>query len=145
YQVSVENGAGQAFHAEAVEIDGSPAVIPISLSLVSVSGRVLLGKEPLSASLWFGGKHHPVSLPFDSDEKGRFRGVLPQAGRWRVDVSSNDPRIERVIENVEVRKRDDGSAFEISLPATTLLITVVDPAGVPIEHALVEAKSSDAG
>ncbi len=144
YQVSVENGAGQAFHAEAIEIDGSPSVIPISLSIIPVSGRVLLGKEPLSASIWFGGRRQAVSLQIDSDENGRFQGVLPHAGRWRVDVASESPRVERTLNDVEVRKREGSSAsVEIALPATTLRVIVIDEASVPVENALVEAKGLD--
>jgi hypothetical protein len=144
YQISVENGAGEAFHAQAVEIDGSPNVIPISLSIVPVTGRLLLGDKPLSASLWFGGRHRAVSLQMNSDEDGRFRGVLPHAGPWRVEIASENPRVERALEAVDVRKRDGGTAaLEIVLPATALHITCVDAGGAPVERAVVEAKIAD--
>jgi hypothetical protein len=47
--------------------------------VLRIKGTVTLGKEPLAATLWLSQKPGQ-RLVFDSDDRGRFSGVLPGEG-----------------------------------------------------------------
>lgn len=145
YQVNVENGAGETFFAQAIEVNANQSLIPISLSIVSIKGHLRLGDDPLSAAIWFGGRHGAAALRLDSDAKGSFRGFLPRTGKWLVEVESEEPRVRRVLRDVDIRDPDDGSAsLDLRLPATTLKGSVLGPEDVPMAAANVIAKTDDA-
>lgn len=57
---------------------------------MEILGRVTLGDDPLAATLWFGGRSGVRRIRFDSDEKGRFDGWLPEEGTWPVDLVSEE-------------------------------------------------------
>ena len=50
-----------------------------------------LGKEPLAASLWFGGFYGSPGIKMESGTDGKFHGALPNDGWWEVDVDSSAP------------------------------------------------------
>lgn len=111
----------------------------IKLELVDIEGTVTLGESPLTADLWFGGRHGSVSVALESDSQGKFSGVLPHGGTWIVDVASEDPRV-RSKSRVEVHPDRDGHAdIEISLPDTRARGRVVDDQGRPSPGAEIVA------
>lgn len=97
-----------------------------------------LGKEPLAATLWFGGRFGSSTIKMESDQDGKFHGVLPRDGRWRVDVASSQPSFET---RTQVKVEPDGqgrATVEIDLPATRVFGRVVDETGRPVPSAFVE-------
>jgi len=136
YRVDVKDSLGNRLYSgehSANEPASAPAVIDIRL--VTVTGRIRLGGEPLSASLWFGGSFGETSVKMESDSAGKFHGVLPREGLWRVEVVCTEPRLSTWT-RVEIGADRSGRAsFEIELPNTTLSGRVVDESGKPAPSA----------
>ncbi|MEM9293015.1 MAG: carboxypeptidase-like regulatory domain-containing protein [Acidobacteriota bacterium] len=130
YFVEVQDAAGSSWHFAPLEVSGSENV-SIDLLLTELEGRVTFDGEGLLATLYFGGQRGKPRLIFESDEEGFFRGVLPRAGAWRLDVASQEPRFQRRLRDVEVRPPGDGSpAFlEIDLVDRRLTGRLVDSEG----------------
>lgn len=110
-----------------------PEQVVIEVTLVEIEGTVSFAGDPLAAELWFGGRGG--AAPVRSGEDGRFAGVLPREGLWRLDVVAPAAHVERRMEGIEVRRRADGrpTQLAIELPDTRLSGRVVDSqkAGVP--------------
>ena len=114
----------------------------ILLKILTVRGTVKLGKEPLAATLWFGGRHGSSTIKLESDRDGKFHGVLPRDGWWTVEVSAASPKFDaRTRVKVESDGQDRGRV-DVDLPATRVYGKVVDEAGHPMPDAMV-ALSTD--
>jgi hypothetical protein len=116
----------------------------IRLKILTVRGVIKLGKEPLAATLWFGGRHGSESVKLESDRDGKFHGVLPKTGWWTVDVVSAAPRFEMRTRAKVESAGEDRASVEIDLPATRVYGKVVDDAGHPAPAATV-VLSTDEG
>ena len=107
----------------------------IEVSLFTLEGTVRLGQEPLQARLQFGGRSGAVRIQMESDEEGRFHGVLPHEGDWRVDVEAAEPRL-RTAARVDIRADRSGKAtVAIELPDTRVFGTVMDEQGKQVPGA----------
>jgi hypothetical protein len=81
--------------------------------------------------LRFGGETGAERTTLTSDEAGRFAGLLPRIGRWRVDIESSRPTLrKRAVVDVP-KPRDGVSTLEIALPNTALSGKVVTENGLP--------------
>lgn len=113
--------------------DAGEAQRAIEIDLVSLRGEVLLGKEPLSATLYFGGRHAALGSRMESDQDGEFHGVLPRGGTWLVEIDSPEPVLS-THSRVEVQARGDGTArVTIRLPDTRVFGRVVEEEGRPVK------------
>ncbi|HEX4863899.1 MAG TPA: carboxypeptidase-like regulatory domain-containing protein, partial [Acidimicrobiales bacterium] len=109
----------------------------IDIKIVTLRGTVKLGKEPLAAELWFGGRRGSTSIKLDADRDGKFQGILPRDGWWVVDISSASPKFEaRTRVKVESEGQDRVRA-DIDLPATRVFGKVVDDQRHPVPDAIV--------
>jgi hypothetical protein len=107
----------------------------IKLDLITLRGEVTLGKEPLVAELWFGGRFGSSAVKMESDGDGKFHGVLPRAGWWRVEIASSEPRFQTATK-IKVEADSQGrAAAEIHLPATRVFGKVLDDGGRPVPAA----------
>lgn len=97
-----EEGTPWAF--EETEAQGSSVRIQFTLDLLEVDGDVTLGGEPLPATLYFGGKRGVPRFRFESDEEGRFTGLLPREGPWRVEIEATSPLVRRSLSAIDVRR-----------------------------------------
>lgn len=114
----------------------------IEIDLVTLQGEILLGEEPLSATLYFGGRHAALGSRMESDEDGEFHGVLPREGTWLVEVESTVPALS-THSRIEVEASRDGKArVTIRLPDTRVFGKVVEEAGRPAK-ASVFAESGE--
>ncbi len=137
FWVKVSDSLGNPLYSNRdLQIDGSgEAQREIDIVLVTVKGALTLGREPLAATLWFGGKHGAPSVKMESDAKGRFHGMLPRQGTWQVDVKAPEPPIETRA-RVEIQADSSGKATaEVSLPDTRITGRVVDEEGRPASGA----------
>lgn len=136
FAILVQDSLGNRLaHRELILEDSSSASERIEISLVTLEGRVRLGQEPLQARLSFGGRPDAVRVELQSDGDGRFHGVLPGEGNWRVDIQSAQPRL-RSRARVDIRANRSGKATaEIALPDTRVFGTVVDEQGKPVPGA----------
>lgn len=135
FMIQVSDSVGSRFFFDPyVEVTGpEDATRIVEIELTDVAGTLSLGDRPLSATLWFGGERGAVAVRMDSDSEGRFLGLLPKAGAWKVEVTATDPELGVEVE-VEVRADRD---VEIRLPDTEVFGRVINEAGSPVPRARV--------
>lgn len=116
----------------------------LEIRRIQVDGRVWLGEKPLASTLWFGGRSGRQRVKLETDEDGRFSGLLPAPGRtWGVMIEAKEPALS-VTTRALVEADSTGSAsIEIRLPDTRLFGRVLDPAGKPAPGSMVMARGSD--
>lgn len=134
YWLSVDDADGLRMAFEEVELTRSEEELSYRLDLVWVEGTLSLDGEPLAADLWFGGQHGPRSIHMIADEEGVFTGVLPEAGRWPLEIAAREPRVERRLDAVVV---PEDQALEIDLPGYQIAGTVHDEEGKGVAGAFV--------
>jgi hypothetical protein len=143
YSVRVKDSRGNPLYdAGNLKIEGpADARRTIELDFVTLRGTVSLGEDPLAATLWFGLRSGAESVKMESDEKGRFHGVLPREGAWLVQVAASEPRLETATP-VEVEAGEDGRAtVEIELPDNRVFGRVLNEEGRPEPQARVALAS----
>ena len=133
YHLKVLSDPGMQWVSEDVEVRAGRDPLKIEIPVVEIEGKVTRGKEPLAATLWFGGVSGTRRLRFDSDEKGRFRGHLPQEGAWPVQLAIEEGDVRVSLDPVEVHRLSGqrSAKVEIAVPDTTLTGEVVDESGRP--------------
>jgi hypothetical protein len=144
FRVSLKDSLGNSLYSGEHSVDGAaPAPQSIEVHFVTVDGTVRLGAEPLAAVLWFGGHSGMTSAKMEADAKGRFQGVLPREGMWRVEVAASMPGFP-ISTLADVRAGRSGKAtLEISLPDTRIFGRVVDEQGKPVPGADVAVRGQD--
>ncbi|MES1244183.1 MAG: carboxypeptidase-like regulatory domain-containing protein [Acidobacteriota bacterium] len=138
FRVSILDSLGNGLAASEASLSsaGSPP-LRIEVDLVTVEGSVRLGQEPLAADLWFGGRSGAVRVNMASDREGRFHGVLPRGGDWKVEVEASAPRL-RTLYRTDVRPNRAGQAtVDVALPDTRIFGSVLDEHGKPVPSAEV--------
>ncbi|MEM7481731.1 MAG: carboxypeptidase-like regulatory domain-containing protein [Acidobacteriota bacterium] len=144
YLLRVETRQGDGWHEAPFEVSGEAVTLAVALQVVRVAGTVRLGGEPLEARVVFGGRYHAESVVLGSDgETGEYRGVLPRAGAWSVEILAVEPPVERSFRDVLVEDNGGDGVAEIDfeLPATWLAGEVVDERGSPIDRFSIEVAS----
>lgn len=130
------------FENREVEVEAPETTVQVDLPLVWVEGKVQLGGEPLSSTLWFGGRNGAVRVRVLTDEEGKFLEALPREGEWPLDIEADEPRVVRRLRAVEVRRPDGkGTArLDIDLDDTHIAGNVIDDKGKPVAGAFVHVQ-----
>ncbi len=116
YGLSVLDGMGSSWAFHRVTIAGEDVLQELAIDFVAIDGSVTLDGEPLQATLWFGGRSGARRLKLESDSEGKYSGLLPEAGRWPIDLESADPPISRRFREIEIPAPENGSTrFDFSL------------------------------
>lgn len=138
FEVNLLDSLGNRLLSAERQVDG-PGSVPETLEvrLLTVEGSVRLGGEPLTATLWFGGRSGTLSVKMESDEKGRFHGVLPQPGLWRIEVAATEPPVRIRIQEEVWAGRAGKASLDLDLPDTHIFGNVVDEQGRPAPGAYV--------
>ena len=139
YWVEVRDSRNNAMYSDmGFKVTGAgDARRDVHINLVTVRGILRLGKEPLAATLWFGGRYASPGVEMTADEKGEFQGVLPHGGAWRLDVAARDP-VLTARRHVDVEPNSAGRAeVDVDLPDTRLFGRVVDEDQQPVARARV--------
>jgi len=147
--VTVHDGSTRWFSQE-LDVPAADRPLRIGVPLAPLRGVVTLGGQPLSASVTFGGRYGSVSVPFTSDDEGRFEGVLPADAStrtvWDVDVEAEQPSLRRTLTGVAPRVAADGGLeVELALPSTVVKGVVASRGGEPALGALVNCQAYGAG
>lgn len=150
--VTIENQIPGTFFATVQDQDGNrlwsdsvqiatqeQAQVSVKLKLHQVTGKLLLGEDPLSATLWFGGSDADIRSQMKSEESGEFQGRLPRSGRWDIEVVNAEHQI-RAFVTVDVQ--DTESELEIRLPDTRISGWVVDADGERVKHGSIAVMSA---
>ena len=139
YRLHVLGDSDTRWAARDIRLEPGRTSVQIEIPLVHVKGSVTLGNDPLSATLWFGGRSGSRRIRFDSDDRGRFEGFLPEEGTWPVDLASDEHDLRQVLEPVEVKvpKGKSYASAELRIPDTRLAGEVVDETGRKVPQAFV--------
>lgn len=113
----------------------------ISLRSVRVEGVVRAGGAVLaSARLLFGGDGDAAAVATKANPNGEFEMFLPRAGRWRVTVNSDAPRLNRVV-TAEVPEAEKHTALtDVQVISAGIEGTAEDEDGNPVRRAAVSAQ-----
>ncbi len=131
--VSVLSQAGDAVYRRELMVGEEPTPVLIEIGSVRVEGTLSLGREPLAATIWFGGQYGFEKVKAESDSAGRFAASLPRAGVWRVDFAAERPPVKKREHEVVVPEPSNGQAvpLDISLADTQVGGVVREPDGSP--------------
>lgn len=113
--VKVSDSHGQQVLGKRIDLAVTPMPVVLEIGIVPIEGRATLGDEPLQATIWFGGKHGAEQVEVTSSEDGLFQGVLPRSGFWRVQLEAEEPRVKRVLVDVEVPEWSGSEPAEVNL------------------------------
>jgi hypothetical protein len=143
YRLWVIDEAGNRWHDEQYSLDFGTAILILELSVVPIAGEVLIGDQPVQASVTFHRGDSLMSLRFSSDEDGLFTGHLPGPGSWNVRVSRRGTQVD-FTETVDIPKPEAGKTATVTLrlPNTVIRGVVVDERGKPVSDANVQARLS---
>ena len=145
YLLKVGPKSGDTWLTQELEIDDDPEPLYLDLKVVKVVGTVRWGKNPLPATLTFGGRFGSSKITAKADEEGRFELNLPKPGDWPVWISSDVPPVARELEKVRIEPKPGKEMAEVNLvlPDTELRGRVVDESDKVVPKAIVSVKSSD--
>lgn len=137
YLLLIEDGRGNSVARREVELSSGEELLTVEIPLIYVEGTAYLGKRPIEATVWFGGRTAEERVEAVSDESGEFFAILPRDGEWRVDLRSESPPVRSRGLTVQVEPVEDlGLAeVEIHVPDTALVGKVVTERGTPPEQA----------
>jgi uncharacterized GH25 family protein len=79
----------------------------------------------------------------ESDDEGRFHGILPREGPWRIEVQAAEPAFSTWARAEVDAGRAGKATLDIRLPDTRIFGHVVDEQGKPVARAdvIVQAES----
>ncbi|HEY7216387.1 MAG TPA: carboxypeptidase-like regulatory domain-containing protein, partial [Thermoanaerobaculia bacterium] len=139
YRLHVLGDSGTRWAAQEIQLEPGRTSVDIEIPLILVKGSVTLGDDPLSATLWFGGRSGSRRIRFQSDDDGRFEGFLPSEGVWPVDLASDEHDLRQTLDPVEVKVPEGKTyaAVKVRIPDTRLAGEVVDETGRKAPRALV--------
>lgn len=132
YLVELMAGDGERWLTRTFAMEAAPAPLLLKVPIVHVKGTVKLRRDPLKASLLFGGRSgRGGKVVLESDEAGAFEGYIPRGGKWSLHISSTDPPVERALSEVEVKTDESGheGTADIRLEDGRLKGRVVDEDG----------------
>lgn len=124
---------------EDLEVSPNHTELQVRAPGVRIQGTVRLGKEPLQATLWFGGRSAARRARFVSDQEGRFEGLLPEEGIWAVELVSEAEGLRLKLDMIEVQKLPgaEHAKVEVRIPNTKVRGRVVDERGQPVAQASI--------
>lgn len=139
FSIFVDDSRGNRLSwQQSVQILGpETALQEIHIEFITISGTLLLGKEPLAGTLWFGGRYGAPRVEMESDQKGKFLGVLPRDGAWLVAVAAEQPVLTTEVWARIEPDRTGRARVEIRLADTRLFGRVLDERGSPGKEAEV--------
>ena len=138
FTLRVSGSSSETVHSAPLVVEPGDGFHEVRLGLVEVRGSVTLGKEPLAATVWFGGQQGSVRVKATADEKGKFVTFLPRPGEWIVEVIGEGVGVRRRFQAVDVgggtsRPR----TVDLVIPATWIRGEVVQENGARATGALV--------
>ena len=135
FRVSLLDSLGNSLYSREHALDATSGPQSIELHFVTVEGKVRLGTDPLAATLWFDGHSGMNAVKMEADNEGKFHGVLPREGVWRVEVQAATPGFPTWTRTDVQASRSGRAILEVALPDTRVFGRVVDEQGKPVSGA----------
>jgi hypothetical protein len=141
FRIDLQDSLGNHLYSGEHSVEGpDPAPQSIEVRFVTVEGRIRLGEKPLASTLWFGGSHGATSAKMEADAEGRFHGVLPREGLWRIEVEAAEPGFPTWTRAEVQAGRSGKTSLEVVLPDTHIFGRVTDEQGKPVPNADVAVR-----
>ncbi|HYC87764.1 MAG TPA: carboxypeptidase-like regulatory domain-containing protein [Thermoanaerobaculia bacterium] len=132
YRLTVTDSRGSVFARREITLTAPGLSEVITIEKVAVAGRVTAGQNAIEARLAF--IDGSLRVEMESGADGTFSGVLPQGGRWNLDVRpAGGANIH--YGPIEIAASDDGepAGVEIELPGGRARGLVLDESGRPLQ------------
>jgi len=146
YRVTVARSAEQTWASRLLDVS-SDATVDLDVKAVRVTGTIHLGARPLAATAMVHSSKTGASGFLRSKPDGTFLAALPapEHDTWdEVEVRATSPNLKRILHNVSLHRRDDGTGeLDLKLPSRSIMGTVVDEFGHVAAPALVDVLLPD--
>jgi hypothetical protein len=149
YRVAVSSSDGMPWLQQNFDLGAGSGPLSLRLASVKVAGEVLLNTQPVRARLVFSNEAGGEPVTLNSDDQGRFHGLLPitadaQATSWIVDAHVEQPHTNRRLVDVDVPSVAGGASawLELVLPTIAVRGTAVSEDGQPQRGAQVTFENS---
>lgn len=145
YRLFLTDAAGSRWLAQDVDVTPEQQQVHLRPAVVRIQGRVLFGSDPVSATVWFGGRSGSQRVRLVADQHGVFEGSLPRAGKWPLELALEDPTNVFALDPIEIKLPASGGMAEVEIvvPRTVLKGEVVDGVGRRAAGARVAVTSLD--
>lgn len=137
YRVVVRGSDGAEWLQQYFDLNKSTGLLSLRVGAINVAGRVMMSSQPVRASLVFSNNAGGESATLNSDNDGRFQGLLPvaaggQESTWTVEASVAQPPVTQRLLNVSVQPTASTSTWlDLQLPAVAVHGSVASPDGKP--------------
>jgi hypothetical protein len=135
FRVSVQDSLGNKLYSREHALDAGSGPQPIEVHFVTVEGKIRLGIEPLASTLWFDGRSGANAVRMEADNEGKFHGVLPREGVWRIEVQATLPGFPTWTRADVQASRSGKAKLDVALPDTRVFGRVVNEQGKPVPGA----------
>jgi hypothetical protein len=135
YSLSVSDHYGRIFRTEDISISEDRRIFEIELGSVAVEGKLTLAGKPIAAEVVFIDRLEGAEVGMTTGEDGTFRGLLPRAGKWEVNIQvSKNRQTIRVGSPVDVSSGGEGrpARVDLELPGARIEGKVTDVQGRPL-------------
>jgi hypothetical protein len=127
YYIEIRDSEESTWLKQKIELSSTIAPLFLPIELIPIRGVVTIGDDPLTTTIVFGTTKRKPSIKIQSDDQGRFEGLLPHEGLWPVEVIHGEGVLSQALDPIEIRRRS-GKTYaevEIALPGTRLAGRVV--------------------
>jgi Carboxypeptidase regulatory-like domain len=136
YRVVVSSAGGTSWLQRDFNLRAGSGPLSLRLASAKVAGQVVLGTQPVRARLLFFNQAGGEPVTLNSDEDGRFHGVLPIAPdaretTWIVEAHVAQPASARRIAGVSVPALTGGAWLDLSMPTIAVRGAVHSEDGQP--------------
>ena len=111
----------------------------LNVPIIELTGLVTAYGEPVTGTLWLGGRFGAMSIAVEIGEDGVFEGFVPREGQWALDIARDGMAGVQSLEPVVLEQPSYGGrvVVEIELPDTRISGSVLDSADRPIGAAQI--------
>lgn len=152
YRVTVNGSDGMEWLKKDFVLSPDSGPLALQLAAVKVAGTVVLNDLPVRAHLLFSNQAGGDPVTLNSDDEGRFAGLLPivagaQDSTWVVEAHVIHPQTVRRILGVDVPTLAAGktASLDLELPSIPVRGIVVSEHGKPQDNAQVTFLSAGSG
>lgn len=137
YHVVISGSDGAVWLQRNLNLGADSHRITLRVGSVGVAGRALLSSQPVRARLAFSNNATGESATLNTDENGRFQGLLPatpsQETTWTVEAHVLQPPVTQRLLGVKVHSPDVGANawLDLDFPAMPVHGSVVSSDGKP--------------